>query len=53
MDELDIFAIGALIGLLADTNTSGNWSTYAEDSYDIAEAMMAERKKRVEKEDKE
>ena len=43
----DEFAMAALSGLLADTQVRQSWKEYARDSYDIADAMMAERAARA------
>jgi hypothetical protein len=47
-DLLDLFAGLALVGLLS---SGGDFSAaaYAEDAYDLADAMMEEREKRLER----
>lgn len=45
-DLTDIFAAWALSGLLA-TGTNVTPTAYAKDAYDLAEAMVKEREKRL------
>lgn len=45
---LDEFAIAALIGLIADPNGTGKTQDYVQGAFQIAEAMIAEKKKREE-----
>jgi hypothetical protein len=39
----DYFAGQALAGMLADSERSGGFSTYAKDAYSFADAMLRER----------
>ena len=45
MSLRDYFAGQALAGMLADETKQGSRGNYAEDAYDIADAMLAEREK--------
>lgn len=46
MTLLDYFAGLALQGMLANNNNQWSWNDYAKESYEIAQAMLAERKRR-------
>lgn len=44
---LDEFAMAALIGMFLDSNLDGDFEAFACDAYEVAQAMMEERKKHV------
>jgi len=44
MDLRDYFAAMALQGLLSDPNVRQSWDKFAEDAYEMADAMMEARK---------
>ena len=45
----DWFAGQALAGMTDDDPRNGTYERYAKEAYDIADAMMVERKKRLDK----
>ena len=45
MSLRDYFAGQALAGMLADSTRQSSLENYADDAYDIADAMLAEREK--------
>lgn len=46
MDLRDYFAAKAMQGLLADTEIRQSWAKFAEDAYEVADAMMEAREKK-------
>lgn len=49
-DLIDLFAGMALQGLLAEKMANIPINIYAKDAYDLAEAMIIEKEKRIERE---